>query len=230
MDLQPNGLLSFSPIDDIEYYDKQSPSYDTPQYSPEINQQQQTQYQHQQPNQQLPAYDKKKMMKQLQNELDYQVQHEQLGASVPTVSTPNTVGGGIIAPTPLSMHYPSDINMNHSPAHPRKLMEGFSAALDGSSYNITNGTDDVTGAAVGGGYFSEIWDRRRSVLKLMVITLVILLAISLHNTIYFYVCALIDRIKHRAKWNEVVIRVAYPLIILIAMWHLKAYVIGGSSA
>lgn len=228
MDLQDNGLLSFSPIDDgFEYYAGATQSYGTPQYSPEVanqsqhvQQSQQTQQTQQTPQTELAPHDSKKMIKKLQNELDYQVQHEQM-----------VVSSAMPGSGPISMQHPSDIHVPiNVPKRPvsqeTQQIEGFSAALDGNSYKAMVTDDDNGDSGAGNGYFSEVWDKRRSVLKIMVITFAILLAISLHNTIYFYVCALIDRVKHRAKWNEVLIRIAYPLIILLVMWHLKAYVIG----
>jgi hypothetical protein len=246
MDLQDNGLLSFSPIDDgFEHYPGATQSYGTPQYSPEVANQsqhvqhfqqsqslQQTQQTHQTHQGELAPHETKKMIKKLQNELDYQVQHEQM-----------VVSSAMPGSGPISMQHPSDIhapvNVPRRPApqqnqqnQQNQQIEGFSAALDGNGYKsmVTDNDGDADNSGgtsgAGNGYFSEVWDKRRSVLKIMVITFAILLAISLHNTIYFYVCALIDRVKHRAKWNEVLIRISYPLIILLAMWHLKAYVIG----
>lgn len=239
MDLQDNGFLSFSPIGDFEHYDGAPPSYDIPQYSPEITQQsqhqQQQQYQPQQPQQELAAHDAKKMMKKLQNELDYQAQLDHMGSGAPPSNVsgmPHSAPAAASAAATFSMPHPSDFNgpyVRQASTRPTTTVEGFSAALDGGMMDADDGPG-AAGSGVGGGYFSEVWDRRRSVLKLMVITLVILLAISLHNTIYFYICALIDRIKHRPRWNEVVIRIAYPIVILLAMWHLKAYVVGGGSS
>lgn len=232
MDLSNNGLLSFSPISDFEHYDGAPPSYDAPKYSPAVNTapngaampphyQQQQMSQQQSPQQlqqsELPAHETKKMMKKLQSELDYQVHHQQMTSNA--AAAVNTGAGAI------SMHHPGDIHMsvNQYPQQQRTTTERFSAVAPGVA-------EDADTSTTNSGYFSVFWERRRSVLKLMIITLVILLAISLHNTIYFYVCAFIDRIKHRPKWNEVVIRIAYPVVILLVMWHLKAHVVGGSSS
>jgi len=232
MDLQDNnGLLSFSPIDDgFEHYAGATQSYSAPQYYPEVAGQSQavqrtSQQQPPQEQSELAPHDSKKMIKKLQKELDYQVQHEQM-----------VVSSAMPGSGPISMQHPSDIhapiiNVPKRPVPPQSQhVEGFSAALDANSYKsmvTTDGAaDDNDTYGSGNGYFSEVWDKRRSVLKIMVITFAILLAISLHNTISFYLSALIDRVKHRAKWNEVLIRIAYPLVVLLAMWHLKAYVIG----
>ena len=74
------------------------------------------------------------------------------------------------------------------------------------------------------GYLEMLWDRRRAVLKLCILSLVVLLAISGHATIWHY---LQDYIEGTDLTNaqEVALRLAYPAAVLIVLWHIKTFLL-----
>jgi hypothetical protein len=73
------------------------------------------------------------------------------------------------------------------------------------------------------GYFETLWARRRAVVKLVVLALVVLLAVSSHATIWHYLKQLIEDVEP-TRYQEIALRVAYPLAVLAVMWNLKAFV------
>ena len=73
------------------------------------------------------------------------------------------------------------------------------------------------------GYFEIMWSRRRAVVKLIILTLVVLLAISCHATVLHYMKQFIDDVEP-THYQEIALRVAYPLLVLAIMWNLKAFV------
>eukprot|EP00798_Chlamydomonas_sp_ICE-L_P028825 gene28825-32014_t len=82
------------------------------------------------------------------------------------------------------------------------------------------------------GYFSQLWNRRRSTLKILVLALVVLLAISIHSTSLFYLKIAADRLArvHHAKWwYDVALRLSYPLLVFFIVWNMKVFVSTGGS-
>eukprot|EP00798_Chlamydomonas_sp_ICE-L_P029445 gene29445-5791_t len=82
------------------------------------------------------------------------------------------------------------------------------------------------------GYFSQLWNRRRSTLKILVLALVVLLAISIHSTTLFYLKLAADRLARvpNAKWwYDVALRVSYPLLVFFIVWNMKVFVSTGGS-
>lgn len=73
------------------------------------------------------------------------------------------------------------------------------------------------------GYFEQLWQRRRDVAKLGVLALVVLLAMALHSAAWYYLREFIDTQQSLGYWKEVGIRVAYPAIVLVVLWHAKAF-------
>lgn len=72
------------------------------------------------------------------------------------------------------------------------------------------------------GYVDLLWDKRREVFKLCLLTLVILLAISSHTAVWHY---LEDYINDAVltSGQELALRLAYPAIVLIVLWHFKTF-------
>jgi hypothetical protein len=77
------------------------------------------------------------------------------------------------------------------------------------------------------GYLEYMWVRRRDVLKLIIISLVIMLAISSHYTIWHYMREYFDGATLTTS-QELMLRVAYPIAVLVVLWHTKAFL--GSKA
>lgn len=74
------------------------------------------------------------------------------------------------------------------------------------------------------GYLELLWQRRRDVLKLIMLSITILLAISLHSTAWHYLRSFIE--DTTLTWNqELVIRLAYPIVVLVVLWHVKAFLL-----
>lgn len=75
-------------------------------------------------------------------------------------------------------------------------------------------------------YMDKMWRDKRNVLKLLIITFVILLAISLHATVQHYInhfVSVFSKMYKFKRWHEVAIRVAYPLFVLAILWHMKVF-------
>ena len=73
------------------------------------------------------------------------------------------------------------------------------------------------------GYFETLWARRRAVVKLIILALVVLLAISSHTTVCHYLKQFIEDTEP-TLYQEIALRVAYPLAVLAILWNLKAFV------
>lgn len=72
------------------------------------------------------------------------------------------------------------------------------------------------------GYLEALWQRRRAVAKLVMLSLVVLLAMSLHKTLWYY---LKDYIHSNAmtELQELALRMAYPVGIFVILWNIKAF-------
>lgn len=73
------------------------------------------------------------------------------------------------------------------------------------------------------GYLETLWERRRDVTKLAILSLVVLLAISAHSAAWHYIREFIETHSRMTYWQEVGLRVAYPVVVLLVLWHLKAW-------
>jgi hypothetical protein len=75
-------------------------------------------------------------------------------------------------------------------------------------------------------YLEILWQRRRDVARLVVLSLVVLLAISAHGACSHYLKTFIE--EHAIEmtfWKELGVRLAYPVVVLIVLWHMKAFAI-----
>jgi hypothetical protein len=70
-------------------------------------------------------------------------------------------------------------------------------------------------------YLETLWQRRRDVAKLCILSLVILLAISIHSAAWHYLREYIETAETMTFWKEVAIRSAYPLVVFVLLWNLK---------
>jgi hypothetical protein len=75
-------------------------------------------------------------------------------------------------------------------------------------------------------YWEQLWERRHSVGRLIIISMAVLLAIALNHTIVFYLKIASDRLRatgafRAAWWHDVLLRLSYPAIVLIVIWHMK---------
>ena len=69
--------------------------------------------------------------------------------------------------------------------------------------------------------WDSLWARKRDVLKLLFLSLTILAAISTHSVVSTYLTRWIDD----ADWTpriEAIVRVAYPVTVVLVLWLLKA--------
>lgn len=70
-------------------------------------------------------------------------------------------------------------------------------------------------------YMDKFWNKRREVVKLASLSLVVVLALALHQWITFVV----DRYVSTARLTlqqETILRLSYPVFVLFFLWHLKA--------
>lgn len=72
------------------------------------------------------------------------------------------------------------------------------------------------------GYFELLWARRREIVKLVVLSLVVLLAISSHSTVWHYLQDYVD-LQQLEGGKELAVRLAYPAAVLVLLWHFKAF-------
>lgn len=70
------------------------------------------------------------------------------------------------------------------------------------------------------GYFDKLISRRRDLLKLVMFCLIIILALSIHGTVKHYYRVFFDT-NVMTGGKELLIRIAYPLAILFAMWNTR---------
>jgi hypothetical protein len=73
------------------------------------------------------------------------------------------------------------------------------------------------------GYFDRLMSRRREVMKLIMFCLIILLAMSIHTNVKHYYRVFFDT-NVVTGHKEVLIRLAYPAIILFALWNSRIFV------
>ena len=59
--------------------------------------------------------------------------------------------------------------------------------------------------------------------KLVVLSIVVLLAISLHSAAWHYLKEYIETCAHLTFWQEVGVRTAYPIVVVVVLWHLKSF-------
>ena len=69
-----------------------------------------------------------------------------------------------------------------------------------------------------------MWQRRRDVAKLCILSLVVLLAISLHSAAWHYLREYIETASRLTYWQEAGLRAAYPIFVLVVLWHAKSLI------
>jgi hypothetical protein len=77
------------------------------------------------------------------------------------------------------------------------------------------------------GYLEQMWQRRRDVAKLCLLSLVVLLAISTHTTVWHYLLEYIETATKLTYWREVALRAAYPVVVLLVLWNVKGTLLRG---
>ena len=69
---------------------------------------------------------------------------------------------------------------------------------------------------------SQMWARRRDLLKLVVLSLVVLFAISSHWSVSHYVKLYLEQLPYsQSVWIEAAVRAGYPAAVLLLTWVLK---------
>lgn len=74
-------------------------------------------------------------------------------------------------------------------------------------------------------YLDQLWEKRRAILKLCVLALVVMLAISSHATVWHYLTEFVNS-NDLSEQKELALRIAYPVIVLFVLWHIKAFFVG----
>lgn len=69
-------------------------------------------------------------------------------------------------------------------------------------------------------WYDRCWQKRRDVMKLVVMALVILLALSAHSVAVFYIKMYVED-SSLSAWREFGFRLAYPVGILLILWGIK---------
>ncbi len=82
-------------------------------------------------------------------------------------------------------------------------------------------------AAAGPSYLQVLWERRKDVVRLCLLSLIVLLAISTHSTILHYLRGYVEaRGGLISEGKELALRCAYPILVLLVLWHVKAFALG----
>ena len=67
-----------------------------------------------------------------------------------------------------------------------------------------------------------MWMKRRELIKIVILSMTILIAISSHWSITHYVKLYIDQLPYaRSVWAEASVRAAYPAAVVLVVWILK---------
>lgn len=79
-------------------------------------------------------------------------------------------------------------------------------------------------AARGPSYLERLWSTRVDLARLLLLTLIVWLAISAHATLLHYLRAFVEsRGAGLSEGRELALRAAYPVAILLVLWHLKTF-------
>jgi hypothetical protein len=73
------------------------------------------------------------------------------------------------------------------------------------------------------GYIDKLMSKRRDILKMIMFCLVILLALSSHMVIKHYYRSFLDT-TDLTPTKEFFVRIAYPLVILFALWNSRLFI------
>lgn len=73
------------------------------------------------------------------------------------------------------------------------------------------------------GYLDILFTRKRDIMKLVILSMVIVLGISVHSFIDFALNESIVIYKMNFK-KEVILRAIYPIVLFFIMWNLKAFI------
>lgn len=73
----------------------------------------------------------------------------------------------------------------------------------------------------GGGYFDMLGSKKKDMLKLIIIAVMILLAMSVHSFTSFWLKEFITSSELSFR-QELGVRLLYPIVVLFLLWNLKA--------
>lgn len=70
------------------------------------------------------------------------------------------------------------------------------------------------------GWLDRCWQRRRDVMKLVVMALVVVLALATHWVAAHYLKTYVESAT-LSEWRELFVRLAYPVVALLVVWAIK---------
>ncbi len=73
------------------------------------------------------------------------------------------------------------------------------------------------------GYLETMWSRKRDVTRLCIYALVVLLGVASNQVLWHYASQYAEA-AGLSPWKEVALRVSIPVVALLLIWHLKAFV------
>lgn len=73
-------------------------------------------------------------------------------------------------------------------------------------------------------YLDKLWSKKRDITKLLVFTCIVLIALSLHSFIEFYMKHLFQTSIFSFK-QQAMVKAAYPVTVLILLWNMKAFLL-----
>lgn len=85
-------------------------------------------------------------------------------------------------------------------------------------------------AARGPSYLQRLWSTRVDLARLLLLTLIVWLAISAHATFLHYLRAAVEARGGMSEGRELALRAAYPVAILLALWHVKTFALTHAAA
>lgn len=72
-------------------------------------------------------------------------------------------------------------------------------------------------------YIDKLFSRKRELMKLLQFVFVIVLALSLHSLIEYYLKEYIND-NEMSPWRQFFLRILYPVAALFILWNLKVFV------
>jgi hypothetical protein len=72
------------------------------------------------------------------------------------------------------------------------------------------------------GYIESMWSKKKDILKLVIMSMMILLALSFHSLVTFWMTDYLKATDFSFR-QEIGFRLLYPLIVLLLLWNLKTF-------
>lgn len=110
----------------------------------------------------------------------------------------------------------NNININRQMVHEQKLMSILNEIK--KQKNCTKPTNENDSS-----YIDKLFSKKKELIKLLQFSLIIILALSVHGIIDFYLKNFIENNDFTSE-RVLFIRILYPIVILFFLWNLKTFI------